>query len=84
MQVGGLIRQWRTQRRMSQAVLADCAQVSPRHLSCLETGKSRRCCLSQNSINWFQPSRRWNLSVTASKRLPSLGGGARILIHKRA
>ena len=40
MQVGGLIRQWRTQRRMSQAVLADCAQVSPRHLSCLETGKS--------------------------------------------
>ena len=41
MQVGGLIRQWRQQRRLSQARLAYSAEVSPRHLSCLETGKSR-------------------------------------------
>ncbi len=40
MTVGPLIRQWRVQRRMSQAALSDAAEVSTRHLSCLETGKA--------------------------------------------
>jgi transcriptional regulator with XRE-family HTH domain len=38
---GGLIRHWRTKRRMSQQQLAHDAEVSARHLSCVETGKAR-------------------------------------------
>jgi transcriptional regulator with XRE-family HTH domain len=36
-----LLRQWRTARRLSQEQLASDAELSPRHLSCLETGKAR-------------------------------------------
>lgn len=39
--VGELLRTWRTRRRLSQLELADAAQVSTRHLSCVETGRSR-------------------------------------------
>jgi len=39
-QFGPLLRQWRKRRRLSQAALADAAEVSTRHLSCLETGRS--------------------------------------------
>lgn len=38
---GPSLRHWRKQRRMSQAALAEAAEVSTRHLSCLETGKAR-------------------------------------------
>lgn len=38
--VGTLVREWRTSRRLSQLDLALEADVSPRHLSCVETGKS--------------------------------------------
>ena len=38
--VGTLIRHWRTTRRLSQQALAEEAEISPRHLSCLETGRS--------------------------------------------
>lgn len=38
---GGLLRQARTARRYSQERLAADAEISPRHLSCLETGKAR-------------------------------------------
>lgn len=37
---GHLLRHWRSARRLSQAELADRAQVSPRHLSCVETGRA--------------------------------------------
>ena len=37
---GPLLREWRRRRRLSQAALADAAEVSTRHLSCLETGRS--------------------------------------------
>ncbi len=37
---GPALRHWRGQRRMSQADLADAAEVSTRHLSCLERGKA--------------------------------------------
>jgi len=38
---GGLLRDWRTRRRLSQLDLALDTGVSPRHLSFIETGRSR-------------------------------------------
>src|ERR1700682_2382929 len=40
-QAGDLLRQWRQRRRLSQLDLAIAANVSPRHLSFVETGRSR-------------------------------------------
>lgn len=40
-QVGVLLRDWRAARRLSQLDLALAAEVSTRHLSCVETGKSQ-------------------------------------------
>ena len=39
--VGTMVREWRTTRRLSQLELALEANVSPRHLSCVETGKAQ-------------------------------------------
>jgi transcriptional regulator with XRE-family HTH domain len=39
--VGGLLREWRLRRRLSQLELAGAAEVSTRHLSFVETGRSR-------------------------------------------
>jgi len=39
--VGGLLRDWRRQRRLSQLDLANDAAVSARHLSFVETGRSK-------------------------------------------
>lgn len=39
--VGGLLRTWRQRRRLSQLELSSRAEVSTRHLSCLETGRAR-------------------------------------------
>jgi transcriptional regulator with XRE-family HTH domain len=39
--VGGLLREWRSRRRLSQLDLAIEADVSARHLSFVETGRSR-------------------------------------------
>ncbi|MFT3769377.1 MAG: helix-turn-helix transcriptional regulator [Minicystis sp.] len=38
---GTLLRQWRTARRMSQEQLALSAEVSTRHISCVETGRAQ-------------------------------------------
>ncbi|MCB9765759.1 MAG: helix-turn-helix transcriptional regulator [Alphaproteobacteria bacterium] len=38
---GGLLKQWRVVRRTSQLDLAEDAEVSPRHVSFLETGRAR-------------------------------------------
>lgn len=38
--VGVLLRRWRERRRLSQLDLAELAEISPRHVSCLETGRS--------------------------------------------
>jgi len=38
--VGSMIRHWRKQRRLSQLGLAEAAEVSTRHLSCVERGRS--------------------------------------------
>jgi len=40
--VGNLLRKWRERRRMSQLDLACEAEISTRHLSFLETGRSQR------------------------------------------
>ena len=39
--VGGLLRQWRQRRRMSQLDFALEAEISSRHLSFIETGRSQ-------------------------------------------
>src|SRR5216110_3096016 len=39
--VGGLLRDWRQRRHMSQLDLAGTAEVSARHLSFVETGRAR-------------------------------------------
>ncbi|KRV47228.1 XRE family transcriptional regulator [Wenjunlia vitaminophila] len=39
--VGGLLREWRNSRRLSQLDLASAAGVSPRYVSLIETGRSR-------------------------------------------
>jgi transcriptional regulator with XRE-family HTH domain len=39
--IGGLLREWRRRRRMSQLDLACDADISTKHLSFLETGRSR-------------------------------------------
>lgn len=39
--IGGLIKEWRQQRRLSQMDLALDVGISPRHLSFVETGRSR-------------------------------------------
>lgn len=39
--VGALLRGWRERRRLSQLELAARAEVSTRHLSCVETGKAK-------------------------------------------
>lgn len=39
--LGALLREWRAARRLSQMDLALDAGVSPRHLSCVETGKAQ-------------------------------------------
>src|SRR5690606_33434644 len=41
MAVGARLREWRNARHLSQLDLALAADVSARHLSCIETGKSR-------------------------------------------
>src|SRR5579859_4891569 len=38
--VGGLLRTWRERRRLSQLELAGAADISARHMSFLETGRS--------------------------------------------
>ena len=39
--IGDLLREWRAARRISQLALALAADVSSRHLSCVETGKAK-------------------------------------------
>lgn len=39
--VGNLLREWRQRRRLSQLELACEAEISTRHLSFVETGRSR-------------------------------------------
>lgn len=58
--VGDLLRAWRRQRRFSQLDLACLADVSTRHLSCVETGRA-------------QPSRGFLLHVSEHLDVPLRG-----------
>lgn len=55
--IGDLVRHWRTRRRWSQADLADQAEVSTRHLSCIERGRA-------------QPSRQMVLVLASALDVP--------------
>ena len=55
--VGGLLREWRQRRRLSQLALACEADISTRHLSFLETGRA-------------QPSREMVLHLAERLELP--------------
>jgi transcriptional regulator with XRE-family HTH domain len=55
--VGRLLRQWRTERRISQLDLANQAEVSTRHLSFIETGRAK-------------PSRQMVLVLSSALEVP--------------
>lgn len=57
---GALVRAWRRQRRLSQLELACLADVSTRHLSCVETGRA-------------QPSRAFLLHLSEHLDVPLRG-----------
>lgn len=64
--VGRLLRQWREQRRMSQLALALDANISPKHVSFLESGRSA-------------PSREMVLTLAACLDVPLRGRNALLL-----
>lgn len=55
--IGPLLRRWRSARGLSQLALAEQAEVSTRHLSCLENGKA-------------QPSRQMVLVLASALDIP--------------
>jgi hypothetical protein len=67
--VGGLLRDWRRRRRLSQLDLGIEAGVSARHLSFVETGRSKPSRallhLGGESCGWVSPN---SASATAGPR----------------
>ena len=63
---GSLLRAWRERRRFSQLELAGAAEISTRHLSFIETGRS-------------QPSRRVLLRLAEAMAVPLRGRNALLL-----
>jgi hypothetical protein len=53
--VGTMLREWRERRRLTQLTLACDAEISTRHLSFLETGRSTPTSTGQTSAS--RPSR---------------------------
>lgn len=70
--IGALLREWRAMRRMSQMDLALEAGVSTRHLSCIETGKSRasRAMVSSLADALRMPLRERNALMLAAGFTP--------------
>src|SRR5512140_1205317 len=70
--VGQLLREWRQRRRLSQLDLAFEAEISPRHLSFLETGRSRpsREVLLRLAEQLTVPLREQNLLLLAAGYAP--------------
>jgi len=70
--VGSLLRQWRQRRRMSQLALACEAEISTRHLSFVETGRSvpSREMLLQLAESLDVPLRERNTLLTAAGYAP--------------
>jgi transcriptional regulator with XRE-family HTH domain len=73
--VGSLLRSWRERRRMSQLALACEAEVSTRHLSFVETGRSTpsRELLLQLAEHLEVPLRERNVLLTAAGYAPVYG-----------
>ncbi|MEI7037308.1 helix-turn-helix transcriptional regulator [Fulvimonas yonginensis] len=70
---GMLLREWRTARRLSQLALALDAGLSPRHLSCIETGKAQpsRGMLARLADALDMPLRERNALLVAAGYAPS-------------
>src|SRR4030095_16625515 len=70
--VGTLLREWRTTRHLSQLELALEANVSPRHLSCVETGKAQpsRDMISRLADALGMPLRERNALLVAAGFAP--------------
>jgi transcriptional regulator with XRE-family HTH domain len=78
--VGVLLREWRAARRLSQLDLALVAEVSTRHLSCVETGKAQpsREMLMRLADALDMPLRERNALLVAA------GYAARFVMRERA
>ena len=76
--VGELLRQWRERRRLSQLDLALQAEISTRHLSFLETGRSRpsRAMLLRLAEQLEVPLRERNHLLLAGGYAPAFGQAA--------
>ena len=72
--VGEQLRAWRSRRRLSQLDLALDAEISARHLSFLETGRSRpsRAMLLRLAERLAMPARDRNLLLVAAGFAPAL------------
>ena len=78
--VGVLLREWRAARRLSQLDLALAAEVSARHLSCVETGKAQpsREMIARLADALDMPLRERNALLVAAGYAPQLSGNARL------
>jgi transcriptional regulator with XRE-family HTH domain len=74
-QFGALLRDWRRRRRLSQLDLAYAAGVSPRHLSFIETGRSRpsAAMVIQLAEELDMPLRDRNSLLLAAGHAPAYG-----------
>ena len=72
---GALLRDWRQRRRLSQLDLAYSAGVSPRHLSFIETGRSRpsAAMVMQLAEQLDMPLRDRNTLLLAAGHAPAYG-----------
>ncbi|GAA2382613.1 helix-turn-helix transcriptional regulator [Streptomyces glaucosporus] len=70
--MGALLREWRRRRRLSQLDLAHLADTSPRHLSCVETGRARpsRAMVLRLSAALDVPLRERNTLLLAAGHAP--------------
>ena len=73
--VGSLLREWRQRRRLSQLELALDAEVSTRHLSCVETGRAQpsREMVLRLAERLEVPLRERNRLLTAAGFAPMYG-----------
>jgi transcriptional regulator with XRE-family HTH domain len=75
--VGAQLRHWRTRRRLSQLELALAADVSTRHLSCLENGRSAP---SREMI--LRLARRLDVPLRERNRLLTAAGYAPMFVAR--
>ena len=73
--IGSLLREWRQRRRLSQLELALDAEVSTRHLSCVETGRAQpsREMVMRLAARLEVPLRERNRLLTAAGFAPMYG-----------